>query len=1099
MSTGKIAVLSLSVLAISAGVFVVGLPLVSEAQAATNQPEMEVESVSLSESEIEAGDSVEVTTVVENEGAVGGELTATLEADGEQRGSETVELAPEEEQTVSFVEEFDDAGTYEITVNGEQERELRVLEPGELSITSSSTYNMIILPGQSLNYFIAVQNVGDTIGLFTVELTANGRTVSDKELRVPGGYSRTFRPTFAPDQPGTYDMQIETADDVDDGGVVRVAEPPEPEFEVSDASVSDERIEAGEQTRITAAVENVGGAAGTYEADLLVDGNAVTSTQVRLDSGESTTVEFQRTFSDPGEYTVDIDDERAGTVSVLAPADLSVTEARSSNGRVQTGETVRITATVANAGDVAGETTVSLEIDGRVVENAGVEVAGGESKKVTFTRQFETRGDRSVAVDDVSAGTVSVLAPPNVVVTGAEMSKDEVLVGEPLSVQVSVENTGDSSGATTVALAVDGTVVDSTEVTVDGQEAETVEFTRAFEEVGAKTLRINGVSIGQVSVLAPATFEITSTGVSNETVMTTDTVLTTAAVRNTGDVEGTYDAALQVDGQQAQSTAVTLDSGESTTVSFEHQFESPGEYTLRVGNATAGTVSALLPADLSVVRADTVSDEITTDQSLAVEATVENSGDVSGEMPLRLAIDGNTVDQKPVSLDGGERNTVNFSYQFDSTGEKRVTVNGSLAGEVVVLAPAEFDISDGSLARQSILAGESMTVSAQVENIGDVDGEFDALLFVQGERVGANSLTLDAGESQQVTFREAFPEPGTYAVEISGARAGEVVVERPPTLRVTSTTINETTILENGTARINARIGNTGDRRGTFTVDLQVDGEVVAQQTTSIPAGNTTSVSFARRFPNDGEYELSVADATVETIRVEQPAAFELTDAAVNSSAVLAGNPVEIVATVANDGDRSGTYDIGVAVEGEAVDTYPVTVSGQRTKTVRISHTFEAPGEYSIALNEETAGTVDVSEPPEIEVNRAVVSADWVAQGETTKVRTAVENPGEWTTTRTVTVTVDGDEVAARSVTLEPGEQREVEIEIGAKNGPIEVNGVEAGRIESSELNERSQADGQTQAGGIDFYPILTLVLVLGVVIVGWFALSLFGVINWRG
>lgn len=91
-----------------------------------------------------------------------------------------------------------------------------------------------------------------------------------------------------------------------------------------------------------------------------------------------------------------------------AQANISVTDASLSTHTITAGESVTITATVENTGGAEGEETISLNADGEVVTSKTVTVAAESTKTVEFTREFAEAGSFGIAVNDVSAGTLTV-------------------------------------------------------------------------------------------------------------------------------------------------------------------------------------------------------------------------------------------------------------------------------------------------------------------------------------------------------------------------------------------------------------------------------------------------------------------------------------------------------------------------------------------------------------------------------------------------------------------------------------------------------------------------------------------------------------------
>lgn len=104
-----------------------------------------------------------------------------------------------------------------------------------------------------------------------------------------------------------------------DGFSVYAVAGTEPEFEVVDASISDDEIEAGESIDVDATIENRGDGEGTFTAELLVDGSVVETQNVTIAPDDSETVTFTRTFEDVGSYELSVSNTFAGTLDVVEP------------------------------------------------------------------------------------------------------------------------------------------------------------------------------------------------------------------------------------------------------------------------------------------------------------------------------------------------------------------------------------------------------------------------------------------------------------------------------------------------------------------------------------------------------------------------------------------------------------------------------------------------------------------------------------------------------------------------------------------------------------------------------------------------------------
>ncbi|MFA9427850.1 CARDB domain-containing protein [Natronorubrum sp. A-ect3] len=188
----------------------------------------------------------------------------------------------------------------------------------------------------------------------------------------------------------------------------------------------------------------------------------------------------------------------------FALSDVSV-----SDTKIMTGDSVDITGTITEEAGNSGLFVAELIIDGEVVDTQNVVMAGNAKETVTFTHTFDEAGEYEVAINDVSAGTVSVhdSLEAQFDVTDASLSEDEIDVGDSVDVTGTIENTGEKAGTVTAQLTVDGSVVAEQDVTVAPGESETVTFTETFDESGEFEIAVSGTSAGTLTVTDPEDVE----------------------------------------------------------------------------------------------------------------------------------------------------------------------------------------------------------------------------------------------------------------------------------------------------------------------------------------------------------------------------------------------------------------------------------------------------------------------------------------------------------------------------------------------------------------------------------------------------------------
>ena len=76
-----------------------------------------------------------------------------------------------------------------------------------------------------------------------------------------------------------------------------------------------------------------------------------------------------------------------------------------------------------------------------------------------------------------------------------------------------------------------------------------------------------------------------------------------------------------------------------------------------------------------------------------------------------------------------------------------------------------------------VSGGESLTISVDVTNTGEVEGSYTVVLKVNGSEVDTQDVTVAGGETETVTFSVSREEAGDYTVEVDDQSGSFTVVE----------------------------------------------------------------------------------------------------------------------------------------------------------------------------------------------------------------------------------------------------------------------------------------------------------------------------------
>ncbi len=80
-----------------------------------------------------------------------------------------------------------------------------------------------------------------------------------------------------------------------------------------------------------------------------------------------------------------------------------------------------------------------------------------------------------------------------------------------------------------------------------------------------------------------------------------------------------------------------------------------------------------------------------------------------------------------------------------------------------------------SVKPSQVLAGDEVTVTAQVTNTGTMPGNFSGPLTVNGKQIPADPVTIQPGATKTVTFTFSLSDPGKYSITLADTTSSLVV------------------------------------------------------------------------------------------------------------------------------------------------------------------------------------------------------------------------------------------------------------------------------------------------------------------------------------
>ncbi len=256
------------------------------------------------------------------------------------------------------------------------------------------------------------------------------------------------------------------------------------------------------------------------------------------------------------------------------------------------------------------------------------------------------------------------------------------------------------------------------------------------------------------------------------------------------------------------------------------------------------------------------------DETITVSALIENTGEEPGSQTITLDLAGQEGEwTQDLTLEGGQSEGVNFelgTLALDP-GDYTLTLDTQDDTQSATLTvmepepePAFFEVVD--IGTAEVEEGETATLTATIENTGELEGTQDVSLSIRGYGgLLTESLTLDPGDTSTVDFSidtaEWELEAGTYTVEVSTDDHNDI---SEAALTVTApepdpepaffevTNIGTAEVEEGETATLTTTIQNTGEMEGKATASLSIEGyEFTLTESLALEAGDDTTIDFS--------------------------------------------------------------------------------------------------------------------------------------------------------------------------------------------------------------------------------------------------------------
>ena len=349
-------------------------------------------------------------------------------------------------------------------------------------------------------------------------------------------------------------------------------------------------------------------------------------------------------------------------------------------------------------------------------------------------------------VNAAFAGTA--VAEPRIWMSSASLERDATLVGEEVSVVAQMHNRGDG-GVMRVTVTANGSDVASERIHVESDSDRKAVINVSFDDPGTYRIKANDDVAGTLTVTRLRVASVTERDGGQ-----------TAIVR-AGGVEAGEPMTAKLPARDGQSFALQQVTMTGSGSSFNRSVATDAPADGASFSVPSGQGASLVGA----VEMDAISGVDTTSLRLAVDRDALNEHE--------LESDGVTVYRK---TDGS---FTPLATEQVATTEDSIVYDASTDGGtqfVVGALTPEFAVRSADVETEDASDGQRVTLTATVANEGQVAGDYEAEMRVDGVTVARQNVTLQPGESKTVELDHVVTSKGEYDVGLGAERVSSVIL-----------------------------------------------------------------------------------------------------------------------------------------------------------------------------------------------------------------------------------------------------------------------------------------------------------------------------------
>lgn len=324
---------------------------------------------------------------------------------------------------------------------------------------------------------------------------------------------------------------------------------------------------------------------------------------------------------------------------------------------------------------------------------------------------------------------------------------------------------------------------------------------------------------------------------------------------------------------------------------------------LGIGAACALVVfAALFFIGETSVTAMSLSGDALLGSDVQMNVTVHNAGLLPAKYSAVLLADGEKAASQEISLAPGEQQTVKIPVSGLSLGAHTIEAGGAKA-DIKVLKPASYTVKSLDIEPKDVKPGDDVTVTAVIDNSGDVQGNFVSALLLDQQNAATVSAQIGPGGEQTVTSTLKAVARGSHTVGL-GSASSQFKALAPAEIQLRSFSLASTYAQPGQAVDATVILENIGDADGTYHLKIMSGDAVYSEQDVAVSASATETVHVNVSGDKAGSYVFIVGDQRrmLQIVQITRPKTGSLLVKKANGGVcyitVENGYPVDMVLTL---------------------------------------------------------------------------------------------------------------------------------------------------------------------------------------------------------